>query len=118
MKMWLFAAMLFADIAVAQVLTPPRDMGLPESSYTRPDPAEYELSLDNGLVAYVAQSTYVPLVSMSVFVRAGHTTDTQQGAAETLHSVLKNSGPQGMTADAFAALPTVPCGLRSEAIQP
>ena len=35
-------------------------MGLPESRFERPDPADYSVRLDNGLVAYVARADQVP----------------------------------------------------------
>jgi hypothetical protein len=70
-------------------------MGLPDSDYTRPDPAEYQLVLENGLIAYVAEADQVPLVTMSAFVRGGLVSDESQGAAESLQDALKNSGPSG-----------------------
>ena len=76
-------------------------MGLPDSSYTRPDPAEYQLALDNGLIAYVAEAAQVPLVTMSAFIRAGKVSDESQGAAESLADALENSGPSGMSSSDF-----------------
>jgi predicted Zn-dependent peptidase len=94
---------LIAAPAAAQELTNPRDMGLPDSAYTRPDPADFQLVLVNGLVAYVARADQVPLVTMSAFVRAGKIDDDQQGSAESLLDALRNSGHEPalkrMTAD-------------------
>jgi predicted Zn-dependent peptidase len=103
MKKIIVLAVLFATPSLSQVLTHPRDMGLPESDYTRPDPSEYQLALENGLIAYVAEADQVPLVTMSAFVRGGLVSDESQGAAESLQDALKNSGPSGTSSSAFKA---------------
>ena len=101
MKKLLLLAVFFATPCIAQDLTHPRDMGLPDSDYTRPDPAEYQLALENGLIAYVAEAGQVPLVTMSAFIRAGKVSDESQGAAESLQDALKNSGPSGTSSSDF-----------------
>ena len=78
----LFFAILLAPPVLSQELTHPTELGLPESRYERPDPARYAHELDNGLVAYVAEASRVPLVTMSAFVRAGLVSDAVQGSAE------------------------------------
>ena len=50
----LMLAALFAAPTLSQDLTHPRIMGLPDSDYTRPDPTDSQLALENGLIAYVA----------------------------------------------------------------
>ena len=103
MKNLILLTVFFATSSVSQDLTHPNDMGLPDSDYTRPDPAEYQLVLENGLIAYVAEADQVPLVSMSAFIRAGLVSDENQGAAESLQDALKNSGPAGMSNSEFKA---------------
>jgi hypothetical protein len=65
MKKLTLLAVIFATPAFSQDLTHPLEMDLPESSYTRPDPAEYQLVLENGLVAFVAEADQVPLATLS-----------------------------------------------------
>ncbi|MCH8073942.1 MAG: insulinase family protein [Proteobacteria bacterium] len=101
MKKLLLFAVFVATPCFSQDLTHPRDMGLPDSDYTRPDPAEYQLALENGLIAYVAEADQVPLVTMSAFIRAGKVNDEKQGAAESLQDALKNSGPSGTSSSDF-----------------
>ncbi len=101
MKRLLLLAVFVATPCFSQDLTHPRDMGLPDSDYTRPDPAEYQLALANGLIAYVAEAGQVPLVTMSAFIRAGKVSDEKQGAAESLQDALKNSGPSGTSSSDF-----------------
>ena len=101
MKKLILLAVFFATPSLSQDLTHPNDMGLPDSDYTRPDPAEYQLALENGLIAYVAEANQVPLVTMSAFIRAGKVSDESQGAAESLQDALKNSGPSGMSSSDF-----------------
>lgn len=103
MKKVMLLAALCAAPALAQDLTHPTDMGLPDSTWTRPDPADYQLTLENGLSAYVAEANQVPLVTMSAFIRAGKVNDENQGAAEALRDALRNSGPSGMGSDEFSA---------------
>lgn len=103
MKKLTLLAVIFATPTFSQDLTHPLEMGLPDSSYTRPDPAEYQLVLENGLVAFVAEADQVPLVTISAFIRAGKVSDKSQGAAESLQDALKNSGPSGMSSGDFRA---------------
>ena len=97
MKKLLLLAVFITTPCLPQDLTHPRDMGLSDSDYARPDPAEYQLVLKNGLIAYVAVADQVPLVTMSAFIRTGKVSDEKQGAAESLQDALKNSGPSGMS---------------------
>lgn len=89
----LLLTVFLATPSLSQVLIHPPDMGLPDSNYTRPDPAEYQVTLENGLIAYVAEADQVPLVTMSGFIRAGKVSDESQGAAEALQDALTTSGP-------------------------
>ena len=101
MKTTLLLVLFVTAPSLAQDLTHPREMGLPASDFARPDPADYELALENGLVAYVAEADQVPLVTLSAFVRAGLVSDDTQGAAEALQAALKDAGPAGVPADDF-----------------
>ena len=104
MKKLLFLALMWVTPALPQELTHPLEMGFPPSEYTRPDPADYQLSLENGLIAYIAEAGHVPLATMSAFVRAGKVSDVVQGAAETLQDGLQNGGPSGMGAGEFQSV--------------
>ena len=101
MKKLTLLAIIFATPTFSQDLTHPLEMGMPDSRHTRPDPAEYQLVLENGLVAFVAEADQVPLVTISAFIRAGKVSDKSQGAAESLQDALKNSGPSGMSSGDF-----------------
>jgi zinc protease len=101
MKKLLLLAVFIATPCLAQDLTHPRDMGLSDSDYTRPDPVEYQLALKSGLTAYVAVADQVPLVTMSAFIRTGKVSDEKQGAAESLQDALQNAGPSGISGGDF-----------------
>ena len=101
MRKLLLLAVFCVTPSLSQDLTHPRDMGLPDSDYKRPDPAEYQLALENGLIAYIAEADQVPLVTMSAFIRAGKVSDESQGAAESLQDALKNAGPSGTSSSDF-----------------
>jgi zinc protease len=101
MRTTLLLTLLVTTSSLAQDLTHPLEMGLPQGDYERPDPAEHELALENGLIAYVAVADQVPLVTLSAFVRAGLVNDETQGAAEALLAALKDAGPAGVGAGNF-----------------
>jgi len=88
---------------LAQDLTHPRDMEIPKSNFKRPDPAKYQVSLDNGLVAYVAKDDQVPLVSLSVFIKAGKIDGLKEGVAEALAEAFL-TGPKNMSSTSFKAV--------------
>jgi hypothetical protein len=91
------ATLLSWTVTFSQDLTHPLDMDLPASSFQRPDPVDYLLAMDNGLVAYIASADQVPLVTFSAFIKAGKVSDTHQGAAEVLLDALQNAGPSNST---------------------
>ena len=49
----------------------PRELDFPEISFEPPDPDEYRHELDSGAVAYLVEDHQLPLVSVSVTLRAG-----------------------------------------------
>ena len=96
----LVAALLSTPL-FAQDYTHPRDMGLPEPGFQRPDPEGLRLTLDNGLVAYVAEDRRVPMVTLTAFV-AGGMADGSPGDAQVVAAALRR-GPAQMRPGTFAA---------------
>lgn len=93
--------LLATTTVTAQDLTHPTRMGLPGSDFQRPNPTDYQLTLDNNLTAFVAEARQAPLVTLSAFVRVGLVDDDQQGSAEALLDALRSSGPADLAPDAF-----------------
>jgi len=93
--------LIISSVSLSQDLTHPRNMDIPASKFERPDPGQYQLRLDNGLVGYVAEADQVPLVTLSAFVRAGKVDGAREGAAEVLLHAMQNSGPGNMSPDDF-----------------
>ncbi len=87
--------------AVAQDTTHPRDMGLPASSFERPDPEALRLELANGLSAYVAEDHRAPLMTLTAFVAAG-SAHGAPGEAAAVAAALRR-GPASMSAAEFRA---------------
>ncbi|MFQ5629986.1 MAG: M16 family metallopeptidase [bacterium] len=87
--------------AFSQDFTHPQDMKLPESAFVRPDPQDYQIKLENGLVAYIVEDHTVPLVSLTAMIYAGSADDSKQGAAETLAHVFRDEGAASMYAGGF-----------------
>lgn len=96
----IFLAITIAN-AAAQELSHPLRMGLPDSDFSRPSPTNFQFTLDNGLIAYIAEANQVPLVTLSAFIRVGFVDDERQGSAEALLHALRSSGPANSTAEAF-----------------
>ncbi len=93
--------LLIGTAGFCQDLTHPLDMNLPASDFQPPDPVDYQLVLDNGLVAYIARADQVPLVTLSAFIKVGKVSDARQGAAEALLDAIKNAGPTNSSPDAI-----------------
>ncbi len=108
--------LLFAGApASAQDWTHPRDMGLPNPAFQRPDPDGMRLELDNGLTAYVAEDWRAPLLTLTAFVAAG-SAHGAPGETDVVADALRR-GPASMPAsefrsrlDAMAAVYTVTAG--------
>ena len=93
------AAAVGASAATAQVTPHPRDMGLPEPAFERPDPASLRLALDNGLVAYVARDARAPLATFTAYLGVG-TGHGGAGEAQELAAALRR-GPASLGPGAF-----------------
>ena len=85
----LLALPFTSKLAFAQEYPHPREMDLPETTFTRPNPDDVRMELDNGLTAYVVEEHEVPLVTLTAFVRSGTAYDEKQGAAEALEGALR-----------------------------
>lgn len=86
--------------ALAQDYTHPRAMDLPAAGFERPDPASLQMTLDNGLVAYVAEDHRVPLVTITAYVGVG-TAHGGAGEAAALAAAFRR-GPASLPAGEFA----------------
>lgn len=86
---------------LGQDYTHPRDMGLDDTGYKTPDPNNFRLELENGLVAYVVEDHQVPLVTITAFVRAGTAGDDKQGSAEFLVRIMERWGHSRITPEEF-----------------
>ena len=98
----LITAASLAGPVEAQDYRHPRDMDLPAPEFERPDPDDMRLTLDNGLVAYVAEDHRAPLVTFTAFV-AGGTGDGKPGEASVVGAALRR-GPASMIAGDFQAV--------------
>ena len=100
-KSLIICILLIAMASVgAQDYTHPRHMELLESGFERPNPNDYRLTLENGLVAYVVEDHVVPLATITAFIGAGTAADKKPGTAEALARAMR-SGPAGIDAKDF-----------------
>ena len=95
------SVVLAAAPASAQDFTHPKAMQLPEPAFQRPAAEDLQLTLDNGLVAYVAEDRRAPLFAINAYIGVG-SVHGAPGAAEALAAALRR-GPDAMTQEAFRA---------------
>ena len=95
------ASIIASTAAMAQDTTHPQAMGLSEAQFERPNPETLQLTLDNGLVAYVAEDHRAPLVTLKAYIGVG-VGHGAPGEAAALAAAFRR-GPQAMSAEAFKA---------------
>jgi predicted Zn-dependent peptidase len=105
---------LAASAAVAALVVPaapaqstevarhPRDLKYGPLKFETPDPAKYSYKLKNGLSAWVAEDFSLPLVSVSIKVRAGQfLAPDRPGLAGMTGSMMRKGGAGDLTAEQF-----------------
>ncbi len=95
----LVLAPLAAGPAWAQNYTHPKEMGLPELRFVRPDPENMRVTMANELVAYITSDDRAPLVTITAFVGAG-SGHGEAGEAAVVAAALRR-GPASMAPEAF-----------------
>jgi predicted Zn-dependent peptidase len=81
----------------------PRDLKFSPLKFDVPDPAKYAHKLANGIPVYVAEDSTLPLVSISVLLRAGEFVEPkdQPGVAPLTASLMREGGAGDLTAEQF-----------------
>jgi predicted Zn-dependent peptidase len=87
--------------AFAQDYTHPREMNLPAGLFQHPNPIDFQVRLANGLTAYIVEEHTVPLVSLTLTIRAGWASAKKPGTAQVLEQILKSSGSADLNGTAF-----------------
>ena len=95
----LLSTLLGGAASFAQDLRHPREMDLPPSQFQRPGPESLQLTLDNGVVAYVVEDHRAPLVTLTAFVGVG-SGHGAPGEAAALAAAFRR-GPQSMAGTDF-----------------
>jgi len=85
----------------AEIPDRPEKLTFPELTYEPPNPGNYRVPLKSGPVAYVVPDRTLPLVTISVLIRAGAYLDPpdKAGLAEFTGYLLARGGTQRMTAE-------------------
>ena len=100
----LFAApAAFAQGGSAQIPSHPRGLKFAPLEYTPPKASAYRQVLRNGVVGYFVEDHDLPLVEVSVIIRAGSYLDPagKEGLAGAVGSQLRSGGTARYAADAF-----------------
>ena len=81
----------------------PRDLVFPDLTYDPPDPAAYRHELDSGSVAYLVEDHQLPLVTVSVTLRAGsyQLPPEKAGLASFTGSQMRSGGAGARSARDF-----------------
>ncbi len=106
-RQWLqaVAAGAVSTVAGAQEGIPdhPEDLAYPALSYDPPDPARFRHELDSGAVAYLVEDRQLPLVTLSLTLRAGtyQVSGESAGLAGFAASQMRAGGTASRTAQEF-----------------
>jgi predicted Zn-dependent peptidase len=98
----LLAALSFTALAsAAEIPDRPEKLTFPPLTYEPPNPADYRVVLKAGPVAYVVPDRELPLVNLSVLVRAGSYLDPagKEGLADLTGYLLARGGTASKTAE-------------------
>ncbi|MEQ8713008.1 MAG: pitrilysin family protein [Cyclobacteriaceae bacterium] len=83
-----------------EVFKAPREMGLPSSEFTMPNPEAHRVALDNGLVAFVVTGNKADLVTIKAVVGAGYAYD-KKGVGQSLKTILQRQPVCDMSTQEF-----------------
>ncbi len=87
--------------AAAQQVPPPRQMGFKPLEIQIPDTAQFEFTLENGLVGFAVPEVRAPIVKFSAFARAGTGDGNKRGVAQAVVASMRR-GPCWMGPNRFA----------------
>jgi zinc protease len=103
MKSLFHTFLLAATVASASTPIPdrPEKLSYPPLDYEPPNPKTFRVELNSGPVAYVASDRELPLVSITVYIRAGHyvEADGKEGVAELTGYLMGRGGAGTNTAE-------------------
>ena len=97
------AAPAAARTALLGVPSHPKDLTYHDLKFEVPDANKYRFKLKNGIVAYVAEDHALPLVTVTVLVRAGSFLEPADkiGLASITGSMMRDGGTEKMSAEEF-----------------
>jgi len=86
-----------------KIVAHPNDIEYGELDFTVPDGNKYRHTLSNGIVVYVAEDHGLPLVDVTIRVRAGEFLDPEDkpGLASLTGLMLRRGGAGSMSAEEF-----------------
>ena len=98
---WFVAAAVAS--AGQQIPTHPRDLTFKPLDFEVPVPGRHKRVLSSGLVAYMVEDHELPLVTVSVLIRAGSYLDPKgkEGLAGTVGRQMRSGGAGDLNSDAF-----------------
>jgi predicted Zn-dependent peptidase len=79
----------------------PNELEYGELDFAVPDGDSYRHTLSNGIVVYVAEDRSLPLVNISIRVRAGDFLDTKPGVAGMTGTMLRRGGAGDLSPEEF-----------------
>jgi predicted Zn-dependent peptidase len=81
----------------------PRELKFPDLEFTPPEREKHRHVLPSGVVVYVVEDHELPLVDVSLLVRAGNYLDPagKEGLADATGSLLRTGGTAGQTPEEF-----------------
>ena len=97
----LFIAAAASVLASTPIPERPEKLSYPPLDYEPPNPKTFRVELNSGPVAYVASDRELPLVSITIYIRAGHYVeeDGKEGVAELTGYLMGRGGAGTNTAE-------------------
>jgi predicted Zn-dependent peptidase len=100
---WLLLSITFARAQAEAIPDRPEKLNFPPLVYTPPQPESFRLQLKTGPIAYLVPDRELPLVTITILVRAGAYLEPPQkeGVADFTGHLLVRGGTAGRTAEAL-----------------
>jgi len=89
------------SVSADEIVDHPDKLEFEELDYTPPNPADYRYELKCGAIAYVAESSEMPTLQLTVLIRTGSIYESVEkaGLAGMTGHLMRNGGVEGMAAE-------------------
>jgi len=89
------------SISYSQKVSHPSQLKFKPLKFEPPDPLDYRIQLNNGMIIYIKEDHKLPLFQLNAYIRAGSIYDPKDkiGLAELTGSLMRTGGTKNMSGD-------------------